>query len=202
MTKVHRRDVKKIPMSEKVSQIYKEEQIGKTRNGRKGVPDNKMPNLNWTLENQETTTKEEVQEIREPPTKLDRAQETFITNFSISLKFMNLYLFEKLHEFQRDRKMSSSSTRLPQNLQDSAKKSLISYQEDEGVTLHIMESDLALFPSDTDTTDLEEYTGKRTVTLSNKWIVTDSVGNPVFEGLIEEDPNIDWLTFISNNISY
>ena len=47
--KVHRRDVKKIPMTDKVSQIYKEEQINKTRNGRKIVPDNKMPNLQWNL---------------------------------------------------------------------------------------------------------------------------------------------------------
>ena len=30
----------------------------------------------------------------------------------------------------------------------------------------------------------------------------DTVGKPAFEGLIEEDPNIDWLTFISNNINY
>ena len=35
ITKVHRRDVKKISMPEKVSQIYKEKQIGKTRNGQK-----------------------------------------------------------------------------------------------------------------------------------------------------------------------
>ena len=47
--KVHRRDVKKIPMTEKVSQLYKEEQIGKTREGRKAVPTNKMPDLGWDI---------------------------------------------------------------------------------------------------------------------------------------------------------
>ena len=31
MTKVHRKDVKKIPMTEKVCQLYEEEQLGKTR---------------------------------------------------------------------------------------------------------------------------------------------------------------------------
>ena len=63
--KVHRRDVKKIPMTDKISQIYEEEQINKIRNGRKLVPDNKMPNLHWNLENQEKTLKEEIQETQE-----------------------------------------------------------------------------------------------------------------------------------------
>ena len=48
-TKVHRRDVKKIPMTEKVCQLYEEEQIGKVREGRKAVPNNKMPDLGWDI---------------------------------------------------------------------------------------------------------------------------------------------------------
>ena len=44
---MHRRDVKKIPMTDKISQIYEEEQVNKIRNGRRLVPDNKMPNLHW-----------------------------------------------------------------------------------------------------------------------------------------------------------
>ena len=47
--KVHRRDVKKIPMTEKVCKLYEEEQVGKTREGRKAVPTNKMPNLGWDI---------------------------------------------------------------------------------------------------------------------------------------------------------
>ena len=43
ITKVHRRDVKKIPMTEKVCKLYEEEQTGKTREGRKAVPTSKMP---------------------------------------------------------------------------------------------------------------------------------------------------------------
>ena len=43
ITKVHRRDVKKIPMTEKVCKLYEEEQVGKMREGRKAVPTNKMP---------------------------------------------------------------------------------------------------------------------------------------------------------------
>ena len=40
-TKVHHRDVKKIPMAEKVCQLYEEEQVGKVRKGKKAIPDSK-----------------------------------------------------------------------------------------------------------------------------------------------------------------
>ena len=45
ITKVHGRDVKKIPMTEKVCKLYEEEQIGKTREGRTAVPTSKMPDI-------------------------------------------------------------------------------------------------------------------------------------------------------------
>ena len=48
-TKEHHRDVKKIPMTEKVCKLYKEEQVGKTREGEKVVPAKKMPNLGWDI---------------------------------------------------------------------------------------------------------------------------------------------------------
>ena len=48
-TKVHRRDVKKIPMTEKICQLYEEEQVGKVREGRKVVPANKMQELGWDI---------------------------------------------------------------------------------------------------------------------------------------------------------
>ena len=44
-TKVHPRDVKKIPMTEQVCQLYEEEQVGKVRQGKKVIPDSKMPDL-------------------------------------------------------------------------------------------------------------------------------------------------------------
>ena len=49
ITKVHHKDVKKIPMTEKVCQLYEEEQLGKIREGRKAVPTNKMPDLGWDI---------------------------------------------------------------------------------------------------------------------------------------------------------
>ena len=49
VTKVHCRDVKKIPMTEKVCKLYEEEQIGKMREGKKAVPTSKMPDLGWDI---------------------------------------------------------------------------------------------------------------------------------------------------------
>ena len=49
VTKVHRRDIKKLPMTEKVCKLYEEEQTGKTREGRKAVPNSKMPDLAWDI---------------------------------------------------------------------------------------------------------------------------------------------------------
>ena len=49
ITKVHRRDIKKIPMTEKVCKLYEEEQIEKMREGRKAVPTSKMPDLGWDI---------------------------------------------------------------------------------------------------------------------------------------------------------
>ena len=48
-TKVHHRDVKKIPVTEKVCQLYEEEQVGKVREGQKAVPNSKMPDLGWDI---------------------------------------------------------------------------------------------------------------------------------------------------------
>ena len=61
--KVHRRDVKKIPMTDKICQMYEEEQVNKTRNGRKLVPNNIMPKLSWNLEKQETVHQEDIQQL-------------------------------------------------------------------------------------------------------------------------------------------
>ena len=41
--------MKKIPMTEKVCQLYEQEQLGKTRDGRKAVAANKMPELGWDI---------------------------------------------------------------------------------------------------------------------------------------------------------
>ena len=75
ITKVHRRDVKKIPMTEKVCKLYEEEQTGKTREGRKAVPTSKMPDLGWDIA--ETQLIQEVQ--KENSTNMTPPLQTLVT---------------------------------------------------------------------------------------------------------------------------
>ena len=74
ITKVHQKDVKKIPMTEKVCQLYEEEQLVKTREGRKAVPANKMPELGWDIA--ETL---EIQENRQKTNNIPPALRTMVT---------------------------------------------------------------------------------------------------------------------------
>ena len=76
-TKVYCRDVKKIPMTEKICQLYEEEKVGKIRSGRKTIPDNKMPDLGWdatekiepvSKKDRQTHTPGKIQEISETET--------------------------------------------------------------------------------------------------------------------------------------
>ena len=79
----------------------------------------------------------------------------------------------------------------------------------EGVIIHVTDSELNLFPDiqedhkeepiKEDCINIKE---NRKVYLNNNWQVKDSIGSPAFQAIIEEDPNIDWLTFISENINY
>ena len=71
-TKVHRRDVKKIPMTETVCQLYEEEQVGKVRNGKKAIPDSKMPDLGW-----DATEELEIQrKVIEPTEETNEIEDT------------------------------------------------------------------------------------------------------------------------------
>ena len=72
-TKIHRREVKKIPMTEKVCQLYEEEQKGKVRNGKKAIPDSKMPDLGWDV-----TEELEVQEMSQIEHSVPILPETII----------------------------------------------------------------------------------------------------------------------------
>ena len=60
-------------MTEKVCQLYEEEQVGKLREGRKAVPSSKMPDLGWDIAEtqlQKENRAEEVQELSETDTLL------------------------------------------------------------------------------------------------------------------------------------
>ena len=92
ITKVHRKDMKKIPMTEKICQLYEEEQVGKVRNGRKAVPDSKMPDLGWVMaeeleihenEVKTTTEKKNPQEIGETDTHTVHIMPEAVTNIIV-----------------------------------------------------------------------------------------------------------------------
>ena len=75
VTKVHCRDIKKTSMMEKVCKLYEEEQTGKTREGRKAVPNSNMPNLAWDIA--ETQLTEEAQ--KENNSNITPPLETLVT---------------------------------------------------------------------------------------------------------------------------
>ena len=95
--KVHRRDVKKIPMTEKVCQLYEEEQIGKIRDGRKAIPSSKMPDLGWdATEEIEAPHKRDMtvsmtadmQEVGEIEDTVDIVPETIIAILVLIITFL------------------------------------------------------------------------------------------------------------------
>ena len=66
-TKGHCRDVKKTPMTEKVYQLYEEEQCGKVREGRRAVPSSKMPDLGWDIAGTQLQKDSKSEEVQENP---------------------------------------------------------------------------------------------------------------------------------------
>ena len=64
--KVHCRDIKKIPMTEKICQLYEEEQVNKCREGRKAIPKNKMPDLGWDIAETQLQTLDNTEKSQEP----------------------------------------------------------------------------------------------------------------------------------------
>ena len=73
------------------------------------------------------------------------------------------------------------------------------------VKIHLSKSEEELFDINL-VKFIEKYlkpdTETRTVTLNNKWRVTDSIGNPDFPQLLEDDPNFDLLTFITERLPF
>ena len=99
ITKVHRKDVKKIPMTEKVCQLYEEEQLEKTREGRKAVPAKKMPELGWDIA-EILEIQEKRQKINDTPLAL-RTSVAIIITISIIIRLSTTQL-GKLAMFLRE----------------------------------------------------------------------------------------------------
>ena len=83
---------------------------------------------------------------------------------------------------------------------DSKKNTLeteVTLAEDNQVILHITESDDKLFPE----AEKEEcnIVETRRVYINNEWKITDTIGTSDFDELISNQPDIDWLSFITDN---
>ena len=61
-------------MTEKVCQLYEEEQIGKVREGRKAIPSNKMPDLGWDIA--ETQLHKESEQVEYQESSQTNTQQT------------------------------------------------------------------------------------------------------------------------------
>ena len=197
----HQLECKKMRALEQVEKTNPEAEIKNYRKNLLKITHFKAPNYRprrW--ENEETRTIPlESKEILEDPRR-NIKRKTVLTEEPL----------EKMRKLPQE----PEPTGCQNNLQDNKLTDNQENQEDpdpttEGVILHITESELNLFPEaneePTDSKLKEDWTTspeRRTVYLNNNWQVKDCIESPAFPGIIEEDPNIDWLTFISENINY
>ena len=129
-TKVHCRDIKKIPMTEKVCQLYEEEQGGKIREGRKAVPTNKMPDLGWDIA--ETQLIQENQGNDKPHITFPlQALITTVVILVTSLELISAYT-KKIWKFAKTTMQvaksairKTSHNKFLQNIKDSYKKTML-----------------------------------------------------------------------------
>ena len=79
-------------MTEKVCQRYEEKQVGKVRNGKKAIPDRKMPDLGWdAMEELEIQRKgkEPTEETNEIEDTVHILPETLISIVILILAFLD-----------------------------------------------------------------------------------------------------------------
>ena len=128
-TKVHHRDIKKIPMTEKVCQLYEEKQVGKTREGRKAVPTNEMPDLGWDIA--ETQLVKKKQGNNEPHMTLPlQTLITVIIMLMTILEYITTYIKEipklaqKTVQVVKSTTTKASHTKILQNIKDYYKSTM------------------------------------------------------------------------------
>ena len=78
-------------MTEKVCQLYEEEQVGKVRNGKKAIPDSKMPDLGC-----DATEELEVQEVSQIEHSVPIGSETILAIALLIVTFLeNIKTYKK-----------------------------------------------------------------------------------------------------------
>ena len=137
ITKVHHREVKKIPMTEKVCQLYEEEQIGKVREGRRTVPNNKMPDLGWDIA--ETQLHKESEQVEDQESaEINTLQTASPLQAMIAIAIIITTILEHIkayiHEIPETRKTTQalksittkfSRSKLIQNIRESYKTAVL-----------------------------------------------------------------------------
>ena len=130
-TKVHRRDIKKISMTEKVCQLYEEEQVGKTREGRKVVPANKMPDLGWDIAETQLTQENSKNRKESHMTPTLQTIITVIIMITTSLEHITAYTMriptaaKRTAHTIRSMITKASHDKFLQNIKDSYKATLL-----------------------------------------------------------------------------
>ena len=140
-TKVHCRDVKKIPMIEKICHLY-EEQVGKVREGRKAVPANKMPELGWDIAETDiqTSTKTTQPDNQQTPHILQMITIAFL--IAAVLEFSKTYI-QKVPALIKTATKSTkrafrriNNTQVIQNIKESHSKARLPVTIATGATSH------------------------------------------------------------------
>ena len=79
-------------MTEKVCQLYEEEQVGKVRNGKKAIPDSKMPDLGWDA-TEELETQRKFNEPTEVTNEIEDTVYTILPEAIISIVALIIVTF-------------------------------------------------------------------------------------------------------------
>ena len=88
-------------MTEKVCQLYEEEQVSKVREGRKAVPSNKMPDLGWDITKtqlQRDSRQVEVQESAE----IDAPQMALPVQMMITIAILLITVLGLLNSYMQE----------------------------------------------------------------------------------------------------
>ena len=123
-------------------------------------------------------------------------------NTSGNTKLNEIAKSTKSTKLQEDTAVMKPSTTTPQ------KTGLRSTLEQDTVILQVTEEEDQEFPEELNNLINtlypidNEITETRKVYLNNDWQITDTIGNPDFIGLIENNSNMDLLSFITEKLPY
>ena len=114
----------------------------------------------------------------------------------------------KLNEITKSTKLQEDTAAMEPSATTSQRTRLRSTLEQDTVILQVTEEEDQEFPEELNNLINtlypigNEITETRKVYLNNDWQITDTIGNPDFIGLIENNSNMDLLSFITEKLPY